>query len=109
MERNKSSQKKDDIRSLHELKNFFDDHGQVFSHKKDDTIYNVGDHSNMVYLILKGLVKCCRLDEEGKELITTVYAADDFLGFTSLTENMPYEEYAIAIEDVEISGFQRQG
>ncbi|MDC6365938.1 MULTISPECIES: response regulator [Flavobacteriaceae] len=104
LERNKSSQKKDDIRSLHELKNFFDDHGQVFSHKKDDTIYNVGDHSNMVYLILKGLVKCCRLDEEGKELITTVYAADDFLGFTSLTENMPYQEYAIAIEDVEISG-----
>lgn len=96
--------KENDIRSLNELKNFFDDHGELFSFKKEETIYNVGDHSNMVYLILKGVVKSCRLDEEGKELITSIYAEDDFLGFTSLHENIPYEEYAIAIEDVKLAG-----
>ncbi len=99
--------KQHDIRSLNELKNFFDDHGQSFSFKKDETIYTMGDHSNMVYLISKGVVKCCGLDEEGKELITSVYSEDDFLGFTSLTENLPYREYAIAIENVELSGISK--
>lgn len=99
--------KQHDIRSLNELKNFFDDHGQQFSFKKDETIYTMGEHSNMVYLILKGVAKCCGLDEEGKELITSVYSEDDFLGFTSLTENLPYREYAIAIEDVELAGISK--
>lgn len=99
--------KQHDIRSLNELKNFFDDHGQQFCFKKDETIYTMGEHSNMVYLILKGVVKCCGLDEEGKELITSVYSEDDFLGFTSLTENLPYREYAIAIEDVELAGISK--
>ncbi|MBO0323699.1 response regulator [Muricauda sp. CAU 1633] len=103
----KEQDKQHDIRSLNELKNFFDDHGQLFSFKKDETIYTIGDHSNMVYLILKGVVKCCGLDEEGKELITSVYSEDDFLGFTSLTENFPYREYAIAIEEVELAGISK--
>ena len=107
LERNKAKKKEGDIRSLNELKNFFDDHGIVTTYKKEATIYDVGDHSNTVYLILKGVVKCCRLDEEGKELITTIYSADDFLGFTSLTQNTPYEEYAIAIEEVHLAGIPK--
>lgn len=97
-----------EIRNLNELKNFFDDHGQLFSFKKDETIYSKGDHSNMVYLILKGVVKSCGLDEEGKELITSVYAEDDFLGFTSLTDHLPYKEYAVAMEDVELAGISKE-
>ncbi|RDY58186.1 response regulator [Flagellimonas nanhaiensis] len=107
LERNKAKKKEGDIRSLNELKNFFDDHGVSTTYKKEQTIYSVGDHSNTIYLILKGVVKCCRLDEEGKELITTIYSADDFLGFTSLTEHTPYEEYAIAIEEVELAGIPK--
>lgn len=97
-----------EIRSLNELKNFFDDHGQLLSYAKDDIIYNRGDHSNMVYLILKGVIKSCALDEEGKELITAIYSEDDFLGFTSLTDHLPYQEYAIAIEDVELAGISKE-
>ena len=100
--------KEDEIRSLNELKNFFDDHGELLSYKKDETIYNKGDHSNMVYLILKGVVKSCSLDEEGKELITSIYSADDFLGFTSLTDHLPYQEYTIAMEDVELAGISKE-
>jgi DNA-binding response OmpR family regulator len=100
--------KEDEIRSLNELKNFFDDHGELLSFKKDETIYNKGDHSNMVYLILKGVVKSCGLDEDGKELITSIYSADDFLGFTSLTDHLPYQEYTIAMEDVELAGISKE-
>ncbi len=97
-----------EIRSLNELKNFFDDQGQLFSFKKDETIYSKGDHSNMVYLILKGVIKSCGLDEEGKELITSVYSEDDFLGFTSLTDHLPYQEYAVAMEEVELAGISKE-
>ena len=94
---------KNQIRSLHELKNFFDDCGQIVSFKKEDTVYSEGEHSNTIYLILKGVVKCYRLDEQGKELITALYGADEFLGFTSLLENIPHQEYAVAIENVEMA------
>ncbi|WP_421811571.1 response regulator [Flagellimonas sp.] len=97
-----------EIRSLNELKNFFDDHGNLFSFKKDETIYNKGEHSNMVYLILKGVVKSCGLDEEGKELITSIYSEDDFLGFTSLTDHLPYQEYTVAMEAVELAGISKE-
>ncbi|MDC6385845.1 response regulator [Flagellimonas taeanensis] len=100
--------KQNDIRSLNELKNFFDDNGQSFSYKKDETIYSIGDHSNMVHLILGGVVKCCGLDEEGKELITSIHCEDDFLGFTSLTENLPHQDYAVAMEDVELAGISKE-
>ncbi|KAB5487557.1 MULTISPECIES: response regulator [Flagellimonas] len=100
--------KENDIRSLNELKNFFDDNGQSFSYKKDETIYTIGDHSNMVYLILGGVVKCCGLDEDGKELITSIHCEDDFLGFTSLTENLPHQDYAVAMEDVELAGISKE-
>ncbi|MCR9228136.1 MAG: response regulator [Flavobacteriaceae bacterium] len=100
--------KAEEIRSLNELKNFFDDHGELLFFKKDETIYNKGDHSNMVYLILKGVVKSCGLDEEGKELITSIYAEDDFLGFTSLTDRLPYQEYAVAMEEVELAGISKE-
>lgn len=101
------SHKEDDIRSLNELKNFFDDNGRQIFLKKGEALYTIGEHSNTIYLILKGVVKCCVLDENGKELITAIYAEDDFLGFTSLTENIPHQEYAIALEDVELAGISK--
>ncbi len=100
----KNKNKEEEIRTLEQLKNFFDDHGELFSYKKEEPIYNEGDHSNMVFLILKGSVKCYKLDEQGKELITSVYATDEFLGFTSLIDHIPHQEFAVALEDVELAG-----
>lgn len=105
--RYEKSKGENEIRTLNELKNFFDDYGKISSFKKDEPIFNEGDHANNVYLILKGVVKCYKLDEQGKELITALCSADEFLGFTSLMDNLPYQEYAMAIEDVEIAGIAR--
>ncbi|MEL6918189.1 MAG: response regulator, partial [Bacteroidota bacterium] len=63
------------MRTLHELKNFFDDHGDVLTYEKGALIYAEGDHSNKIYLILKGVVKCHKMDEDGKELITALHPA----------------------------------
>ncbi len=99
--------KEEKIRTLEQLKNFFDDYGKPYSFKKEEGIYNEGDHSNMVYLITKGAVKCYRLDEQGKELITSVYATDEFLGFTSLMDHIPHQEFAVALEDTELAGISK--
>ena len=95
------------LRNLNELKNFFDDHGTIMSLKKGDIVYQEGDHSNFIYLILKGVVKNYKMDENGKELITTLNKPDDFLGFTSLVDIAPYHESAEAMEEVELAGLSK--
>ncbi|MDX1769177.1 response regulator [Arenibacter troitsensis] len=102
------TQPEDQIRSLNELKNFFDDNGEPTSFNQGSTIYQEGTYSHKIYLILKGVVKCHTMDEDGKELITSLYRADDFLGFTSFIENIPYQESATAIEDVELAGISKE-
>lgn len=92
----------DDIRNLNELKNYFWDEGEVSKYKKGEHIYQRGDHSNYIFLILRGVVKTNSSDPNGKELITALYKSDDFLGFTSLEDNIPYKEDAIAVEETEV-------
>ena len=98
----------EEMRTLHELKNFFDDNGAIYKYGQGEAIYQEGSHSNNIYLILKGVVKCHRIDEDGKELITSLYRADDFLGFTSFLNNMPYQESATAMEGVELAGISKE-
>lgn len=96
------------ILSLNELKNFFDDNGELSKFEQGTTLYIEGSPSNNIYLILKGVVKCHAMDEEGKELITSLFRADDFLGFTSFIHNTPYQESATALEKVELAGVSKE-
>ena len=47
------------------------------------------------------------MDSDGKELITSLNKADDFLGFTSFLNNVPYQESATALEAVELAGISK--
>jgi len=96
------------IRTLNELKNFFDDNGEPSNFPQGGTIYQEGSYCHKIFLILKGVVKCHTMDQDGKELITSLYRADDFLGFTSFLDNIPYQESATAIEDVELAGISKE-
>ncbi|MBT8375881.1 MAG: response regulator, partial [Bacteroidia bacterium] len=98
----RSAQPDSELHSLNELKNYFDDNGTILIIKKEDVIYNENDHTNNVYLIRNGAVKCHRLDNHGKELVTGLYKEDDFFGYTSFNQNRPYAETAIAIMDTEL-------
>lgn len=90
------------LKNLNELKNFFDDNGELYTFKKGETIYKEGTRSFRIYLVLSGVIKTFNIDKSGKELITALYKADDFLGFTSIMENVPYQEHAVALEDVTV-------
>ena len=97
----------DELLTLNELKNFFDDNGEIVNFEESETIYEEGSRSSMIYLILKGLVKCYIVDADGKELITSLHRADDFLGFSSFLNNTPYQESATAIEPVALAGISK--
>lgn len=95
------------LQNLNQLKNFFCDEGEVTKYKKGANIYKEGDHSNSLYLILKGVVKTHTMDANAKELITALYKADDFLGFTSFEDNVPYNETATAVEETEVAAISK--
>lgn len=107
-EKNSVSETDDLPRNLHQLKNLFCDEGEEIRYKKGEIIYRKGDHSNNLYLVLKGVVKTHKMDNNAKELITGLYKADDFLGLSTFDDNLPYNETATAVEDSEIVGLSKK-
>ncbi|MCL7762113.1 response regulator [Polaribacter sp. Z014] len=101
-------EEKDDIRSLNDLKNYFEDNGETFLFAKDATIYKEGNNSNYIYLINSGLIKCHKLDEQGKQLTTALYKEDDLFGYTSFSQNLAYQESATAIKETELVGLSKK-
>lgn len=95
------------LSNLDDLKNLFYEVGIESSFKKGEAIYSEWNHSTTVYLILKGVVKTHKLDECGKELITSLFKADDFLGISSFHNIAPYQETATAVENVTVAGIQK--
>ncbi|MDH3382416.1 MAG: response regulator [Flavobacteriaceae bacterium] len=98
----------DEMKTLNDLKNFFDDNGKVFLYSKGDIIYEEGNNSNYIFLIRKGVVKNFKFDNDGKELTTNLYQEDELFGYTSFTQNIPYQESATAIKDTELVGVSKQ-
>lgn len=96
-----------EIQTLDDLKTFIYENGTLFKFKKNEAVYNENQNPNFVYLIIKGVIKCHKLDEQGKELITSLYKEDDLFGFTSFEQNTFYQETATAIKDSEIIGITR--
>lgn len=106
-ENSKNNNNPDELRSLNDLKNFFDDNGDIFEFSKDEDIYIEGKNSNYIYLITKGIVKCHKLDENGKELTTALHKEDDLFGYTSFTQNIPYQETATTISEATLVGLSK--
>lgn len=104
---NNVNSKESELKTLIDLKNFFDKNGSNFNFKKNNVIYEEGQNSNFIYLISKGVIKCHKLDEQGKELTTSLHKEGDLFGYTSFTHNVPYKETATAIKDVEMLGISK--
>jgi len=103
-----NTEDEDEIRTLNDLKNYFDDNGKPFTFKKGEIVYNEGQNSNYIFLVTKGVVKCYKFDEQGKELITALHKEDDLFGYTSFIQNIPYQESAGVIKDAELAGISKE-
>lgn len=71
--------------------------------KKKDMLFMEGQTPNDLYFISKGSVKTYKINYDGKELVTGIIKAGDFLGYTPLLEEKPYSENAEALEDTQVS------
>ena len=69
----------DTIKSLEDLKEYLNSNRKVKTYKSGEIIYDEGNHANNIYLIKSGVIKSHKIDEFGKELITKIYKADEFL------------------------------
>lgn len=69
---------------------------------KKQTIYQEGKRPRFLYYLVKGKVKGFKTHEDGKDYITDIFSAGDFLGYSSLIEDRNYDDTAIILEDSEI-------
>src|SRR5579859_1771004 len=70
---------------------------------KKQQLYQEGRRPKYVYYLIKGKVKAYRIHEDGKEYITNLYAAGDYIGYLPILENNAYEDTAIVLEDAELA------
>ena len=73
------------------------------SYKRRDLLFMEGQIPNDLYYIVEGRVKTYKVNFDGKELITGLYGAGDFFGYTALLEDKPYNEQAEVLADVKIA------
>ena len=80
----------------------------VNRYKKKQVIYSEGNHPNRLYYVLRGKVKAFKINEDGKELITELFSAGDFVGHIALLENTAYKDTTEALEDTELAVIPRE-
>lgn len=70
--------------------------------KKNQVIYYEGDKGNGLYLMMSGRVKTIKLAEDGRELMTGIFIADQYLGIQATLSNEIYSDTATALEDCQV-------
>ena len=78
------------------------DEREVFNYSKKQFVYKEGHRPRAVYYVVSGKVKIYRTNDDGKELITNIYAEGDYFGYTPILEECNYKESAQVLEDAKI-------
>jgi CheY-like chemotaxis protein/CRP-like cAMP-binding protein len=91
----------DDLRSSGFFKMELDNYESAQLTKKN-TLYTDGKRPKFLFYLKSGKIKTYRLHEDGKEYITNLYSAGDFIGYLPLLENKSYEDTAEVLENAEV-------
>lgn len=70
---------------------------------KKQLVYGEGKRPRYLYFVKSGKVKTFKVNEDGKEYITNLYSAGDYLGYLALLENSTYDDTAEVLEDAEVA------
>jgi CRP-like cAMP-binding protein len=90
-----------DIKSSGLLTNLTDQFEQETYHKKQ-TLYQEGRRPRYLYYLSKGKVKAFKTHPDGKEYITDLFSAGDFIGYSALIEDKNYYDSAVILEESDI-------
>lgn len=72
-------------------------------YRKKQIIFSEGNRPTCLFYILKGKVKTYKTNDFGKELVTGLYAKNEFLGYIGLLQNTNYQQSAVAMEETELA------
>lgn len=75
---------------------------EIRSYHKKDIIYQEGEYPKQLFFVKQGKVKTVKANEDGKELILSLYGEKDFIGFLPFIQSTKYRESAVALEDTEL-------
>ena len=92
------SKENESVEDLLGLISYFREHGEEVLLRKREDLYHEGRQASWVFLVETGLLKTFRLDEYGKELITTLPKKKEFFGFYGFKRPASYPESAQALE-----------
>jgi len=69
---------------------------------KKQLVYKEGSRPKYLYYVKSGKIKTFKMHEDGKEYITNLFSAGDYMGHIPLLENTNYAETAEVLEDAEL-------
>ncbi|WP_018343213.1 response regulator [Cytophaga aurantiaca] len=75
---------------------------KVSAFKKKQQLYAEGKPASALFFIVRGRVKTFKTNDEGREFITGLYGAGEFLGYQNILEGAIYTESAMALDETEI-------
>jgi CRP-like cAMP-binding protein len=75
---------------------------KVNKYRKKQVVFSEGNRPAFLYFVQKGKVKTYKMNDNGKQLITSIYKENEFLGYLALLQNENYQQTAVAMEDTEL-------
>lgn len=78
------------------------DEQEVRNYHKKDAVYHEGDYPKQLFYLKRGKVKTIKVNDDGKELILSLYGEGDFIGFLPFIQSTKYSDSAVALEDSEL-------
>jgi CheY-like chemotaxis protein len=90
-----------DVKNSGLLKQLADQY-DVASYNKKQFLYSEGKRPRFLFYLVSGKVKAYKTHEDGKEYITDLFSAGDFMGYSALIEDKNYDDNATILEDAEI-------
>jgi CRP-like cAMP-binding protein len=95
-------------RGLEELDKLLGDERKMVMIKKKHTVFSEGSHPHALYYIIQGKIKTYKTNEDGREFITGLHGAGEFIGYIDLLEENRYTESAAALEECQLCVIQKQ-
>ena len=75
--------------------------------KKKQYLFSQMSYPHALYFLNKGSIKGYQTNHEGREYITNLYKAGDFIGHIDLLKEQQYRESAVTMEDSEVTVIPR--
>jgi CRP-like cAMP-binding protein len=75
---------------------------RITEFRKGQVIYDQGQTSTGIFLVIEGRVKVCRLADDGCQVVLDIYQPEEFFGELALLSPTTGREQAIALENTKV-------